>query len=74
MCAELLQLLADIFVDVLEGAEKGARNHGGAGAILNPGAQVLFARLHQSAILGGFSLLVCAAVPMIDRDEPAPRA
>ncbi len=24
-------------------------------------------------VLGGFSLLVCAAVPLIDRDEPAPR-
>jgi nitrate/nitrite transporter NarK len=25
-------------------------------------------------VLGGFSLLVCAAVPLIDRDEPSPRA
>jgi MFS family permease len=25
-------------------------------------------------VLGGFSLLVCAAIPLIDRDEPAPRA
>ena len=24
-------------------------------------------------VLGGFSLLVCAAVPLIDRDEPSPR-
>lgn len=24
--------------------------------------------------LGGFSLLVCAAIPLLDSDEPAPRA
>ena len=50
MCAELLQLVADIFFDVLEGVEEGRSNRGGSSAILNSGPQILFAGIHQSAI------------------------
>src|SRR5712692_1932307 len=50
MGAELLQLVADIFFDVLEGVEEGGSNSGGSGAILDSGAQVLFGGEHQSAI------------------------
>jgi len=50
MGAELLQLVADIFIDVLEGVEEGGSNSGGSGAILDSGAQILFAGEHQSAI------------------------
>src|SRR5271154_1590353 len=35
MRPELLQLVADIFVDVLEGVEKSRRDRSGSGAILN---------------------------------------
>src|SRR5450631_2855150 len=48
--AELLQLMANIFIDVLEGVEEGRCDGGGSCAILNSGAQILFAGLHQSAI------------------------
>src|SRR6266550_4412793 len=50
MCAELLQLVADIFVDVLEGVEEGRSHRGGPGAVLDSGAQILFGGVHQSAI------------------------
>src|SRR5258708_2645296 len=50
MGAELLQLVADIFFDVLEGVEEGGSNGGGSGAILDSGAQVLLGGEHQSAI------------------------
>jgi hypothetical protein len=50
MGAELLQLVADIFFDVLEGVEEGGSNGSGPGAILDSGAQILFARIHQSAV------------------------
>src|SRR6202795_2348049 len=50
MGAQLLQLVADIFFDVLEGVEEGGSNSGGPGAMLNSGAQVLLASVHQSAI------------------------
>lgn len=50
MAAKLLQLVADIFLDILEGVEEGRSHRGGARAILNSGAQILFAGVHQSAI------------------------
>src|SRR5882762_5710227 len=50
MCAELLQLVADIFFDVLEGVEEGGSHGGGSRAVLDSGAQILFAGVHQSAI------------------------
>ncbi len=50
MGAELLQLVADIFFDVLEGVEEGGSHSGGPGAMLDSGAQVLLAGVHQSAI------------------------
>src|SRR5712691_2988551 len=46
MCAELLQLVADIFVYVLEGVEEGGSNGGRPGAVLDSGAQILFAGEH----------------------------
>src|SRR5882762_4591484 len=50
MGAELLQLVADIFFDVLEGVEEGGSNSGRSRAILDSGAQILFGGVHQSAI------------------------
>ena len=50
MGVELLQLVADIFFDVLEGVEEGWSNCGGSGEILDSGAQIMFAGVHQSAI------------------------
>jgi hypothetical protein len=50
MGTEFLQLVADIFIDVLEGVEEGGSNGSGPGAILDSGAQILFARIHQSAV------------------------
>jgi len=50
MGAEFLQLVADIFFDVLEGVEEGRSKSGGSCAILDSGAQVLFGGEHQSAI------------------------
>src|SRR5260370_40910898 len=50
MGPELLQLVADLVFEVLEGVEEGGSNSGGSGAILDSGAQVLFAGEHQSAI------------------------
>ena len=50
MGAQLLQLVADIFFDVLEGVEKRGSNSGRPGASLDSGAQVLLAGAHQSAI------------------------
>jgi hypothetical protein len=46
----LLQLVADIFIDVLEGAKEGGRTCGRSGTILDSGAQVLFASVHQAVI------------------------
>jgi hypothetical protein len=50
MGAELLQLVADIFVYVLEGVEEGGSDGGGSGAILDSGAQILLGGVHQSTI------------------------
>jgi len=50
MGAQFLQLLADIFFDVLEGIEEGGRNSGRSSALLDSGAQVLLAGVHQAAI------------------------
>ena len=50
MSAEFLQLMANVFFDVLEGVKKGGRDGGGAGAIVDSGAEILFAGVHQAAI------------------------
>src|ERR1700730_10772474 len=50
MRVELLQLWADIFINVLEGVEEGGSNSGDSGAVLDSVAQILFAGVHQSAI------------------------
>jgi hypothetical protein len=50
MGAEFLQLVADIFIDILKCVKKGRGNSGGSGAILDSGAKVLFGGVHQSAI------------------------
>ena len=47
---EFFQLVADVFFDVLEGVEEGWGDRGGAGAVLDSGAQVLFGGVHQTAI------------------------
>src|SRR5712664_467989 len=50
MRMKFLQLVADIFFDVLEGIEKSRCNRGCSGTILDSGTQILFGGLHQSAI------------------------
>ena len=50
MGAELLQLVADIFIDVLEGEEEGGSYSSRPGAILDSSAQVLLVSVHQAAI------------------------
>ena len=50
MRAEFLQLMAHVFVDVLESIEKGWSDRGSARAILNAGAQLLLGRMHQAAV------------------------
>jgi len=48
--AKLLQLVAHVFFDVLEGVEEGWGDGGGSGAILDAGAQIVFVGVHQAAI------------------------
>jgi len=50
MRAELLQLMADILVDILEGVKKRGRDGCGSRAILDSVAQILFGGKHQAAI------------------------
>jgi hypothetical protein len=50
MGAKLLQLMAHIFLDILEGVEEGRGDSGGSGAIPNSCLQILFVPIHQSAI------------------------
>jgi len=50
MGAELLQLVADIFFDVLERVKEGGGDSLGPGAVLDSGAQILFGGVHQAAI------------------------
>ena len=50
MSAEFLQLVADVFFNVLESEKKRGRNRRRSRAILNAGAQFLLARQHQSTI------------------------
>jgi hypothetical protein len=47
---ELLQLVADVFFDVLEGVEEGGGDRGGSSAILDAGAKILLVGVHQAAI------------------------
>jgi hypothetical protein len=48
--SQLLQLMAHVFVDVLEGVKKRGRDSGSSRAILDSVAQILFAGMHQAAI------------------------
>jgi hypothetical protein len=48
--AELLQLMTNIFVDVLKGVKERRRDGRGPCAILDPVAQILFRGVHQAAI------------------------
>lgn len=50
MGAELLELVADVFVDVLEGEEERGSDGGGAGAVLDAGAEILLAGVHEAAV------------------------
>ena len=50
MGAELLQLVADVFIDVLESVEEGRSDGGGSSAILDLVAQIVFCGMHQTAI------------------------
>ena len=50
MSAKFLELVADIFVDVLKGEEEGGGDGGGAGAVLNASAEVLLAGVHEAAV------------------------
>jgi len=48
--AQFLQLVAHILFDVLEGVEEGRRYCRGSRAVLDSGAQVLLAGVHQAAV------------------------
>jgi hypothetical protein len=50
MGAKFLQLVADVFFDVLESVKEGGGNGGSAGAILDSGTEILLAGVHQTAI------------------------
>ena len=50
MAPKLLQLVADIFLDVLERVEEGWGDGCSARAILDSSAQILLVRMHQTAI------------------------
>lgn len=50
MSAEFLQLMANVFFDVLKGVKEGGRDGGSAGVILDSGAEILLAGVHQAAI------------------------
>jgi len=50
MRAELLQLMTNIFVDVLKSVKERGRDGCGPRAILDPVAQILFRGVHQAAI------------------------
>lgn len=50
MSEQLLQLVTDIFFDVLKCVEKCRGNGRRSGAILDSGAQVLLAGVHQAAV------------------------
>src|SRR2546426_6529457 len=50
MSAELLQLVADILFDVLEGVEEGGGDSGGFRGVLGSCAAVLFAAVSQARI------------------------
>ena len=50
MRAELLQLMTNIFVDVLEGVKERGRDRRSSRAILDSCAQILFRGKHQSTI------------------------
>lgn len=50
MRAEFLELMADIFVNVLEREEKRRSDGGGAGEVLDACPQVLLGGVHQAAI------------------------
>src|SRR3984893_19048646 len=47
--AQLLQLMTNVFVDILEGVKERS-DRGGSRAILNSRAQILLRRLHEPAI------------------------
>src|SRR5579864_3616828 len=50
MGAQLLQLVANVFVDILKGVKEGWSHRGGSRAILDTRAQVLLSREHEPAI------------------------
>src|SRR5215472_17755348 len=50
MRSQFLQLMPHVFFDVLESVEKGRRDGGGAGAVLDARAQLLLGRMHQAAV------------------------
>ena len=50
MGAQFLQLVPDIFFNILKGVKKRGSNSGRPGAMLDSVAQVLLAGVHQSAI------------------------
>ncbi len=50
MRGELLQLVSHIFIDILEGIEKGGSECGGSRQVLDSRSQIAFTGVHQSAI------------------------
>ena len=50
MRAQLLQLMADIFLDILEGVKERGRDSRGSRAVLHSVPQILLGGMHQAAI------------------------
>ena len=73
MGAELLQLVADVFIDVLESVEEGRSDGGGSSAILDLVAQIVLGGVHQSAIGVIDDHKFLSAEKMMGDDERAQR-
>jgi hypothetical protein len=71
--AEFLQLVADVFFDVLEGVEKGRGDGGRSGAILDSGAEILFVGVHEAAVGVVDDHEFLGAEEMVRNDEGAER-
>src|SRR2546430_6809728 len=71
MRAQFLQLVTHVFINVLESVKKCRSDRRGARAILDARAQLLFSRVHQSAVrvVDDHELLSAEQMMRDDRSE-----